>query len=222
MTDETVIRVLLVDDHEMVRQGLIYFLSTQPGIEISGEAKNGREAIALAGSLQPDVILMDIVMPELGGVEAIRLIREMHPEIAVLALSSFAEDAGVVRAIQAGALGYVMKDISPRELATAIRMVARGQVYLQPEVASRLAQGLRSENRAARTNPLESLTERELEVLCLVARGLSNHEIAATLCIAVKTVKAHVSSVLNKLELESRVQAALYAIQHRLVCLDEA
>jgi NarL family two-component system response regulator LiaR len=221
MTSEPTIRVLLVDDHEMVRQGLIYFLSTQPGIEIAGEAADGIEAVAAADALRPDVVLMDLVMPELDGVSAIKRIRERHPEIAILTLSSFADDVSIVKAIQAGAMGYVMKDISPRELANAIRTVAKGEVYLQPQVASRLAQGLRAESRSDRNTLLESLTEREHEVLCLVARGLSNQEIAETLCITVKTVKTHVSGVLSKLELDSRVQAALYALQHKIVCLDE-
>lgn len=220
MTTDQAIRVLLVDDHQMVRQGLIYFLTTQPNIEIAGEAQNGLEAILAADKLKPHVILMDLVMPEMDGLEAIRRIREQNPEIAIIVLSSFIDDNRVITAIQAGAMGYVMKDISPRELATAIRTVANGAVYLQPQAASSLAQGLRTEANPDRPISLASLTDREYEVLCLVARGLSNQEIADQLCITVKTVKAHVSSILSKLNLESRIQAALYALQHKVTCLE--
>lgn len=220
MTTDQAIRVLLVDDHQMVRQGLIYFLTTQPNIEIAGEAQNGLEAILAADKLKPHVILMDLVMPEMDGLEAIRRIREQNPEIAIIVLSSFIDDNRVITAIQAGAMGYVMKDISPRELATAIRTVANGAVYLQPQAANSLAQGLRTEANPDRPISLASLTDREYEVLCLVARGLSNQEIADQLCITVKTVKAHVSSILSKLNLESRIQAALYALQHKVTCLE--
>jgi DNA-binding NarL/FixJ family response regulator len=220
VTTDQAIRVLLVDDHQMVRQGLIYFLTTQPNIEIAGEAQNGLEAILAADKLKPHVILMDLVMPEMDGLEAIRRIREQNPEIAIIVLSSFIDDNRVITAIQAGAMGYVMKDISPRELATAIRTVANGAVYLQPQAASSLAQGLRTEANPDRPISLASLTDREYEVLCLVARGLSNQEIADQLCITVKTVKAHVSSILSKLNLESRIQAALYALQHKVTCLE--
>ncbi len=221
MLPESPIRVLLVDDHEMVRQGLIFFLSTQPGIKIVGEAKNGLEAVARANELKPEVILMDLVMPELDGLGAIHKIREQNPTIAILVLSSFIDDNRVITAIQAGAMGYIMKDVSPKELANAIKAVAQGEVYLQPQAASSLAKGLRSESDADQKAVVGSLTDRETEVLCLVAQGLSNQEIADELYITVKTVKAHVSSVLNKLKLESRIQAALFALQYKIVCLEE-
>lgn len=221
MTTDNPIRVLLVDDHPMVRQGLVYFLTTQPNIQIVGEAQNGVEAVQAANALKPDIMLMDLVMPEMDGLEAIHIIRLQNPQIAIIVVSSFIDDARVMTAIQAGVMGYVMKDINPKELANAIRTVASGEVYLHPQAASRLAQGLRSESTPNRDVSLKTLTEREYEVLCLVARGLSNQEIADKLCVTIKTVKAHVSNILSKLQLDSRIHAALFALKHKLVSLNE-
>ena len=214
-------RVLLVDDHQMVRQGLIFFLSTQPGIMVVGEASSGKEAIQRARELHPDVILMDLVMPDLNGIEAIQAILSDTPEIEIIALSSFIDDEKVKGAIQAGAAGYLMKDVDPAELAAAIHATRRGEIYLHPEAARRLAEVLRP-GPGERQEPLpDILTEREEEVLALVAHGLSNQEIAQQLTISLKTVKAHVSNMLQKLELDSRVQAALYALRHHIVQLDD-
>jgi NarL family two-component system response regulator LiaR len=221
MTDSDTIRVLLADDHQMVRQGLAFFLKTQPGIQIVGEAENGVQVIEAARTLNPDAILMDIVMPELDGLEAIRIIHDEMPDIAILVLTSFTDDNRVVAAMQAGALGFVIKSINPIELARAIRTVVSGQVYLQPEAAQGLAQGLRSRVRTHGTVSPEVLTDREQEVLRLLAQGLTNQTIADTLVISIKTVKAHITSILDKLGVDNRIQAALYALRHKIADLDE-
>jgi NarL family two-component system response regulator LiaR len=217
--NETIIRILLVDDHKMVRQGLIFFLSAQPDFQIVGEASNGVEAIHLAHELRPHVVLMDLVMPVMSGLEAIPQIKTQHPEIEILAVTSFVDDEKVLAAIQEGATGYMMKDATPNEIARAIRSVAQGEMYLHPEAARRLARSLQAKAHPALL--LSSLTDRELEVLRLIARGLSNQDIADDLCISFKTVKVHVSSILQKLDLKSRVQVVLYALRHNIVPLDE-
>lgn len=214
-------RVLLAEDYQLVREGLVYFLSTQPGLEVVGQAETGLEAVRLADDTQPDVILMDLVLPELDGISAIHEIRARHPDIEILVLTSFIDDQKVRDAIQAGAAGYLMKDVSPAELARAIRAAARGEVYLHPEAARRLALSLRPQTSGGNEPPPEVLTQRECDVLCLIARGLSNQDIADDLNISLTTVKAHVSSVLQKLALDSRVKAALYALRHDLVSLDD-
>lgn len=206
------VRVLLVDDHAVVRQGLKMFLALDPDLEIVGEARNGREALEQAERLAPDVVLMDLRMPEMDGLTAIRLLRERRPEIEVVALTSVLEDASVVGAIRAGAMGYLLKDTQAEELCRAIHAAAAGQVQLSPEAAARLMREVR-----APRSPLEGLSERELEVLGLLARGLTNRELAERLSITEKTVKSHVGSLMAKLGVSSRTQAALVAWQAGLV-----
>ncbi len=218
---ETDIRVLLVDDHQMVRQGLIYFLSTQPGIQVVGEAASGEEGLRLVTELLPDVVLMDLVMPGSDGMNALFAIRAQHPDVDVIVLTSFIDDDKIRRAIQAGAAGYLMKDVDPSELAAAIHATRRGELYLHPDAARRLAEILRPGPNDQQEPDPDILTEREIEVLVLITHGLSNQEIAEQLAITLKTVKAHVSSVLQKLGLDSRVQAALYALRHHIVQLDD-
>ena len=205
------IKVLLVDDHSVVRQGLRMFLSLDPDLEVVGEAADGREALEAAHRLRPDVILMDLLMPVMDGITAIEQIREQLPEIEVIALTSILEDDKVVGAIRAGAIGYLLKDTQAEEINRAIKAAAAGQVQLSPEAAVRLVRELR-----APESP-ESLTERETDVLRLLAKGFSNKEIARDLVIGEKTVKTHVSSVLSKLGVPSRTQAALYAVRIGLV-----
>ncbi len=205
------IRVLLVDDHKVVRQGLRMFLGLEADLEIVGEAANGQQAVAQARALSPDVVLMDLLMPEMDGIQAIRVIREEMPEVEVIALTSVLEDQVVYDAIRAGAIGYLLKDTEPEDLITAIRAAAAGQVQLSPQVTRRLMQEVR-----APENP-ENLTDREREVLQLLAEGLSNREISDRLVIGERTVKTHVSSILAKLGVPSRTQAALYAIRQGLV-----
>jgi NarL family two-component system response regulator LiaR len=214
-------RVLLVDDHQMVRQGLIFFLSTQPGIEVVGEAATAEDAMRLLDELQPDVVLMDVVLPNLNGIEALRVINQVYPHIEVIILSSYVDDEKVEQAIQAGAAGYLMKDVDPVELANAIHATRRGEIYLHPEAARRLAEALRPGPEDQQEPLPDMLTDREREVLCHIAQGLANQEIAVQLQISLKTVKAHVSSILQKLGVENRVQAVLYALRHHIVQLDE-
>jgi two-component system, NarL family, response regulator LiaR len=219
MPDDQTARVLLVDDHRMVRQGLIFFLSTQPQITIVGEAETGEEALRLVAALQPDVVLLDLVLPTMGGIDVLRILQEQHPAVDVIVLSSFVDDDKVKQAIQAGAAGYLMKDVDPDELVNAIRCARRGELYLHPEAATRLAKAMRPGDQLE-PSP-EQLTEREREVLKLVTRGLSNQDIADHLNVGLKTVKTHMSSIFQKLGFENRVQAALYALRHHLVDLDE-
>lgn len=207
------IRIIVADDHSVVRQGLHMFLGLEPDIEIVGEARDGQQAVDLARKLRPDVVLMDILMPVMDGVEATRIIRKELPETEVVALTSVLEDDLVVRAIRAGAIGYLLKDAEAGELCRAIRAAADGQVQLSPKVAARLLREVR-----APESP-EMLTDREIEVLRLLARGQSNKEIARNLTIAEKTVKTHISNILGKLDVPSRTQAALYAARIGLVSL---
>jgi DNA-binding NarL/FixJ family response regulator len=207
------LRLLLVDDHAVVRQGLKMFLHGDPDLQVIGEATNGLQAVRLAQSLLPDVILMDLLMPGMDGVEATTQIKRMHPEIEIIALTSVLEDKAVVGAIRAGAIGYLLKDTDGPELLRAIKAAAEGQVQLSPKAAARLMREVR-----APESP-EKLTERETEVLKLVALGKANKEIAHELGIGDKTVKTHVSSVLSKLGVASRTQAALYAASIGLVDL---
>lgn len=205
------IRIMLVDDHAVVRQGLKMFLNLDPDFEIVGEATDGNMALQLARQLQPDVVLMDLLMPGMDGIEATGILRREMPDTEVIALTSVLEDSSVVGAIRAGAIGYLLKDTEADELIRAIKAAAGGQVQLSPQAAARLMREVR-----APESP-EALTERETEVLRLLAQGQSNKEIARTLSIGEKTVKTHVSSILGKLNVSSRTQAALYAVRIGLV-----
>ena len=208
------VRVLLVDDHAVVRQGLCMFLALDDGIAVVGEASDGREAVERARALRPDVVLMDMLMPVMDGIAATREIRASLPETQVLALTSVLEDDSVIGAVQAGAVGYLLKDTQADALCVAIRAAADGKVQLAPEAAARLVREVRI---PAQGTARPALTAREQDVLVLVARGRSNREIARELVIAEKTVKTHVSAILTKLDLRSRTQAALYAVQQGLV-----
>jgi DNA-binding NarL/FixJ family response regulator len=205
------IQVLIVDDHSVVRQGLQMFLSLDPDIEIVGEAENGEEALQKVAELQPEVVLMDLLMPKMDGITAITRLRHSHPAVEIIALTSVLEDASVVGAVKAGAMGYLLKDTKAEELCRAIKAAAAGQVQLSPEAAARLMREVKLPD-----SP-ESLTERETEVLRLVGHGLSNKEIARELSIGEKTVKTHVSAILSKLGVLSRTQAALQAVKLGLV-----
>lgn len=205
------IRVLIVDDHAVVRQGLKMFLGLDPELEVVGEAENGEEAMQQAAELQPEVVLMDLLMPKMDGITAISAIRRELPDIEIIALTSVLEDASVVGAIRAGAMGYLLKDTQADDLCRAIKAAAAGQVQLSPQAAARLMREVKAPD-----SP-ETLTERETEVLRLIGQGLSNKEIARHLSIGEKTVKTHVSSVLGKLGVLSRTQAALHAVRIGLV-----
>jgi two-component system, NarL family, response regulator LiaR len=207
----TPIRILIVDDHSVVRQGLRMFLGLDPELEVIGEAQDGAEALSKVRDLKPDVVLMDLLMPVMDGITATTAIRREMPDVEVLALTSVLEDASVVGAVRAGAIGYLLKDTQADELCRAIKAAAGGQVQLSPKAAARLMREVR-----APESP-EALTERETEVLRLLAQGQSNKEIAHTLNIGEKTVKTHVSNVLGKLGVQSRTQAALYAVRIGLV-----
>jgi DNA-binding NarL/FixJ family response regulator len=208
------IRVLLVDDHAMVRRGLRGFFELLDDIEVVGEAADGREAVEEASRLRPDVVLMDLVMPELDGIGATAAIKTRLPDIEVVAVTSFVEEERVAAALEAGASGYVLKDAEADEVAAAVRAAHAGEVHLDPAVSRLLARRLRERKEE---RPAEPLTERELEVLGLVARGRSNKEIASDLAITERTARTHVSNILGKLGLASRTQAALYAIDRGLV-----
>ena len=213
------IRILITDDHAIVRKGLTMLLATEWDMKVVGEALDGQEAVEKAGSLKPDVVLMDLVMPRMDGIEATRKITEAHPEVKVLVLTSFAADDKVFPAVKAGALGYLLKDSSPEELVEAIRRVHRGEPSLEPDIARKVLQELsHPANEKPTTDPL---TERELEVLRLISQGLSNKEIASKLFISEWTVRTHVSNVLSKLHLASRTQAALYALRSGLASIDD-
>jgi two-component system, NarL family, response regulator LiaR len=208
------IRLLLVDDHVVVRQGLRMVLALEPDLEIIGEANNGSEALSLIKKLGPQVVLMDLLMPVMDGVSAIRAIKKDYPDIEVVALTSVLEDRLVIDAVEAGAAGYLLKESGPEELIEAIRAAAKGEVRLHPKAQKRLIKEVRTPEMR------ESLTERETETLRLIAKGLSNKEIAESLSVSEVTVKTHVSSILSKLNLQSRTQAALFALKEGLVGLD--
>jgi DNA-binding NarL/FixJ family response regulator len=209
------IRVLITDDHGVVRQGLRMFLSRDPEVEVVGEAANGREAVDMARGLEPDVVLMDLLMPVMDGISATEAIRAEMPGVEVIALTSVLEDASVTGAVRAGAIGYLLKDTDTDELRRAIKAAAEGRVHLAPEAAARLMREVR-----APESP-EALTARETEVLELLARGRANKQIASSLYVSEKTVKAHVSSILMKLGVKSRTQAALHAVRTGVVNIDE-
>ena len=213
-------RVLIVDDHAVVRQGLRTFLELLPDLEIVGEAGDGAAAVAAAAAKRPDVVLMDLVMPVMDGVEATRRIRADLSDVRVIVLTSFAGEDKVFPALRAGAAGYLLKDVKPAELADTIRAVARGESRLAPDIQKQLVSGIASSGPGGVTSgaaaPIETLTAREEDVLRCLARGRSNKEIAADLFIAEKTVKTHISSILAKLRLVDRTQAAVYAVKHGL------
>jgi NarL family two-component system response regulator LiaR len=209
------IRLLIADDHAVVRQGLRTFLELQEGIEVVAEAADGEEAVAAAEQTKPDVVLLDLVMPRLSGVEAIGRIRDVSPESRVIVLTSFFDDDKLFPAVRAGAAGYLLKDVQPQELVRAIKIVHDGNALLAPEVASRVLNELAAAPERARS--ADMLTARELEVLELIAHGLPNKVIARELSVSEKTVKTHVSNILGKLGLTDRTQAALYAVREGLV-----
>ncbi len=212
------IRVVIVDDHAVVRQGLRFLLEQQGEMQVVGEGENGEEAIKLAGDLLPDVLLLDLLMPKLDGVTAVREIKHIAPATRIIVLTSYFEDDQIFSAIKAGAVSYLLKDMRPRDLAMAIQSATRGEAVLHPVVAARVL----SEMQNQQQSPLNELTPREREVLVHIAHGRTNHEIAVELLIGEQTVKTHVSNILSKLHLVDRTQAAIYALQKRLVHLDEA
>ncbi|MBV9615643.1 MAG: response regulator transcription factor [Ktedonobacteraceae bacterium] len=212
------IQVLIVDDHAVVRQGIRFLLEQQPDIVVVGEGSNGAEAIKLAADLLPDVILLDLLMPEMDGVTAVREIKRITPATQIIVLTSYYEDDQIFGVIKSGALSYLLKDTTPSDLVAAVRAASRGESVLHPMVAARVLREMKQQSQS----PLNELTPRELEVLMRIARGRSNHEIALDLCIGEQTVKTHVSNILSKLHLADRTQAAIYALQQRLVPLKEA
>ncbi|AGE81401.1 TPA: response regulator [Bacillus thuringiensis] len=213
------IKVLLVDDHTVVLKGLAFFLSTQEDLELVGEANNGKEALVKVGETTPDVILMDLYMPEMDGVEATAYIKKEYPNVKVIVLTSFSDQAHVLPALRAGASGYILKDVEPDQLVEAIRSAYKGNIQLHPDIANALlSQTLPVEEKEEEPSiQVDVLTARENEVLQLLAKGMSNKEVASVLVITEKTVKAHVSSILSKLNLSDRTQAALYAVKNGIV-----
>jgi len=213
------IRILAADDHAVVLEGLRALIDTEPGMSLVGEASDGAEAVAKARALDPDVVLLDLVMPKKSGIEAISEIKGVAPDARILVLTSFAEDDKVFPAIKAGAQGYLLKDASPDELLNAIREVHRGEPSMHPTIARKLMLELQRTTELPPTE--EPLTEREAEVLSLVAQGLTNQEIADQLYVSERTVRTHVSNILSKLHLANRTQAALYALRRGFASLDE-
>ena len=210
--------MLIAEDHAIVRAGLKALIATEPGLEVIGDVSNGLEAVAQARALRPDVILMDLSMPHMDGINATREIKSEHPGARILVLTSFIEDDKVFAAIKAGALGYLLKESSPDDLLRGIRAVHRGESWLHPAIAAKLIRDLQ----APQNVPLkEPLTERELEIIKLVAQGLANKEIANQLEIAERTVRTHVSNILEKLHLANRTQATLYAIKKGLTASED-
>jgi DNA-binding NarL/FixJ family response regulator len=219
MTDIHPITILIVDDHAVVRQGVRAFLETQADLKVVGEASSGEEGVKLAAQHVPDVVLMDLVMPNMDGVEATRQVKRVSPRTQVVVLTSYHEDEHIFPAIRAGALSYVLKEISPRELTDVVRKAAHGEAVLHPRVAARVIQelqGIRSDD----VNPFTELSDREMEVLRLIADGMSNAEMAEKLFLSEKTVKGHVSNILSKLHLQDRTQAAVFAWREGIVRRD--
>jgi NarL family two-component system response regulator LiaR len=207
------IRVVFVDDHEMVRIGVSSYLSAQPDIEVVGEADDGKKGVELALELRPDIILMDLVMKEMDGIEATRQIIEQWPEAKIIIVTSFLDDEKVYPALEAGATSYMLKTSKAGEIANAVRATYHGQSVLEPEVTGKMMVKMRQKNQHL---PHEELTSRELEILLLMAQGKANQDIADELFIALKTVKTHVSNILSKLQVQDRTQAVIYAFKHSL------
>jgi NarL family two-component system response regulator LiaR len=214
MNTSQTIQVMLVDDHNVVRSGLATFLKAYEDLELVGEAKNGLEALNLCRKKKPDVILMDLMMPEMDGIAATRAILADHPEIKIIAMTSFEDEQLVQGVLAAGAISYLLKNVTSDELATAIRAASLGKSTLSPEAAGALIHATRPTKQ-----PSFDLTEREREVLNLVVQGHSNQQIAEAMVISVATVKAHISSILSKLQVSSRAEASAYAIKHKIVTL---
>jgi len=210
------ITVMIVDDHEMVRKGAKGYLEAQPEIAVVAEAESGEEAVRLAREYIPDVVLMDLVMPGIDGVEATRKVKDISPRTQIIILTSFHEDEHIFPALQAGAISYLLKDVKARELVQAIQRAAKGEATLHPRVAARLIKQF-SQGEPDRRNLFTELTEREVEVLALIAKGFTNQKIAEDLVISIGTVKGHVSNILSKLHLADRTQAAVYAWQEGIV-----
>jgi len=213
------ITVMIVDDHQMVRNGAKGYLEVQPEISVVAEAESGAEAVRLAREFVPDVVLMDLVMPGMDGVEATRKVKDISPRTQIIILTSFHEDEHIFPALQAGAISYLLKDVKARELVEAIRRAAKGEATLHPRIAARLINQF-SHGEPDRKNLFTELTHREVEVLTLIARGFTNQKIADELVISIGTVKGHVSNILNKLHLADRTQAAVYAWQEGIVKRD--
>ena len=207
------IKILIADDHHVVRKGLVFFLQTQPDLEVVGEASNGEEALKLATSLEPHIVLMDLSMPVLDGIEATKELKKQAPHIQVMILTSFSDQDHVIPALEAGASGYQLKESDPDELVAAIRKLMNGENQLHPKVTTHLLTRL-TKSSEKKVNFIDHLTKREKEVLKEIAKGKSNKEIGAALHITEKTVKTHVSNILSKLGVQDRTQAALYAVQH--------
>lgn len=207
------IRVAVVDDHEMVRKGIISYLETEPCIEIVGEADSGKRAVSLVKDTKPDVVLMDLLMENGTGIEATREILSFYPECKIIIITSFYDDEQVFPAIEAGAFSYMLKTASASEVITAIEKASRGETVIEPKVANRMMKRLRPQER----KPHDELTERELEVLKCIGEGMTNQQISEELFIGVKTVKTHVSNILGKLSLSDRTQAAVYANRNGLI-----
>jgi NarL family two-component system response regulator LiaR len=214
MSDQ--ITVLLVDDHKVVRQGVRAFLEAHAEFNVVGEAESGKTAVKLTEEFIPDVVLMDLIMPEMDGVEATRRVKNISPRTNIVVLTSYHDDEHIFPAMEAGATSYILKDVDMQELAEAIRRASRGEVTLHPRVAARILQELHG-NRDEEVNPFTELTKREMEVLKLIANGLSNNDIAEQLVISDHTVKGHVSNIFSKLHLADRTQAAVFAWQKGIV-----
>lgn len=212
------ISLVIVDDHVVVRKGLRLLLEQQPDMVVVGEGSDGEQAVALAATLLPDVMLLDLLMPKLDGVMAVRKVKEITPITQIIVLTSYSEDDYIFSVIKAGALSYLLKESGPEEVVAAIRAAARGESRLHPMIASRLLRELQQRQRS----PLANLTPRERDVLGQIARGRSNQEIASALSVSERTVKTHVSNILSKLHLADRTQAAIYALQQHLVPLKDA